>query len=69
MDRGLDLPQKPLLRPDEVAQFLSVSVKTVYRWHHSGILAGTKINRSLRIPRECVLALIREQRLSQDVSR
>jgi excisionase family DNA binding protein len=61
VERALDLPQKPLLRPDEVAQFLSVSLKTIYRWHRSGILPGTKINRSLRIPRDSVLSLIQEE--------
>jgi excisionase family DNA binding protein len=61
LERASDLPQKPLLRPDEVAQFLSVSLKTIYRWHRSGILVGTKINRSLRIPRDSVLALIQEE--------
>ncbi len=64
LERALDLPQKPLLRPDEVAQFLSVSLNTIYRWHRSGILVGTKINRSLKIPRDSVLALIQEETLS-----
>jgi excisionase family DNA binding protein len=61
LERASDLPQKPLLRPDEVAQFLSVSLNTIYRWHRSGILVGTKINRSLKIPRDSVLALIQEE--------
>jgi excisionase family DNA binding protein len=61
LQRALDLPQKPLLRPDEVAQFLSVSLKTIYRWHRSGILAGTRINKSLKIPRDSVVALIQEE--------
>ena len=36
-----DLPRKTYLRPDEVARFLGVSLKTVYRWHHSGIIEGS----------------------------
>ena len=55
-----DLPFKTLLRPDEVAQFLSVSLKTVYRWYRAGVLDGTKVNRSLRIYRESVLRLLEE---------
>jgi excisionase family DNA binding protein len=53
-----DLPQKTLLRPDEVAIFLSVSLKTVYRWYRSGLIEGTKVKRSLRIYRDSVLRLI-----------
>ena len=53
-----DLPQKTLLRPDEVAIFLSVSLKTVYRWYRSGLIDGTKVKRSLRIYRDSVLRLI-----------
>jgi excisionase family DNA binding protein len=53
-----DLPSKTLLRPEEVALFLSVSLKTVYRWYHSGIIDGTKMNRCLRIRRDSVLKLI-----------
>ncbi len=53
-----DLPHKTLLRPDEVAVFLSVSLKTVYRWYRSGLIEGTKVKRSLRIFRESILRLI-----------
>ncbi|MGD0232542.1 MAG: helix-turn-helix domain-containing protein [Syntrophorhabdales bacterium] len=53
-----DLPDKTLLRPDEVAEFLSVSMKTVYRWYRSGIIEGIKLNRALRIYRESILRLI-----------
>jgi excisionase family DNA binding protein len=52
------LPDKTLLRPDEVAEFLSVSVKTVYRWYHAGVIDGTKFQRSLRIYRESVVRLL-----------
>ena len=55
-----DLPFKTLLRPDEVAHFLSVSLKTIYRWHRSGVIDGTKVNRSLRIYRGSVLKLLEE---------
>jgi len=53
-----DLPHKTLLRPDEVARFLSVSLKTVYRWYCSGLIEGVKAKGSLRIYRESILKLI-----------
>jgi excisionase family DNA binding protein len=53
-----DLPQKTLLRPDEVALFLSVSLKTVYRWYRTGLIEGTKVKRSLRIYRDSILRLV-----------
>jgi excisionase family DNA binding protein len=56
-----DLPRKTLLRPDEVALFLRVSLKTVYRWHAKGLLQGIRFQRSLRIFRESVVKLIRER--------
>jgi len=46
------------LRPDEVARFLSVSLKTVYRWYHSGSIEGVKTGRSLRIYRDSILKLV-----------
>jgi len=54
----LDLPHKTFLRPYEVATFLSVSLKTVYRWHGSGLIEGTKFKRSLRIYKDSILKLI-----------
>ena len=53
-----DLPHKTFLRPDEVATFMSVSLKTVYRWHNSGLIEGTKLKKSLRIYRDSVLRLV-----------
>jgi len=47
-----DLPDKSLLRPDEVAKFWSVSVKTIYRWIDLGILPGVKKGGAVRVPRE-----------------
>jgi len=41
-----DLPEKSLLRPEEVAGFLSVSLRTVYRWYEMGLIQGTRLNRS-----------------------
>lgn len=47
-----DLPDKDLLRPDEVAKFWRVSTKTVYRWVEMGIIPGRKKGGTLRIARE-----------------
>jgi excisionase family DNA binding protein len=59
-----DLPHKTLLRPDEVAIFLSVSQKTVYRWYRSGFIEGTKVKRSLRIYRDSILKLMIDENRS-----
>lgn len=56
-----DLPRKTLFRPDEVARFLSVSLKTILRWYHSGVIEGVKPGRSLRIYRESVVRLVDEK--------
>lgn len=47
-----ELPDKTLLRPDEVAAFWSVSVKTIYRWIELGIIPGVKKGGVVRVPRE-----------------
>jgi len=47
-----DLPDKELLRPDEVARFWRVSVKTVYRWIDMGIIPGVKKGGTVRVPKE-----------------
>jgi len=49
-----DLSNKELLRPDEVARFWRVSVKTVYRWIDMGIIPGVKKGGTVRVPREDV---------------
>jgi excisionase family DNA binding protein len=56
-----DLPVKTLLRPDEVASFLDVSLKTIYRWYHSGFIEGVKFKRSLRIYRGSIVKLLDER--------
>ena len=53
-----DLPNKTLLRPNDVASFLSVSLKTVYRWHRLGTIEGIKVKGSLRIYRDSILKLV-----------
>lgn len=46
------LPVKPLYRPDEVAEYFSVHVRTIYNWLECGALKGIKIQGVIRIPRE-----------------
>ena len=47
------LPEKELLRPDEVAQYYSVSRSTVYSWISDGRLLAIKVaGKTLRIPRK-----------------
>lgn len=46
------LPNKELLRPDEVAAYFSVTVRTVRRWIQEGRIKGKKVGRQIRIPRK-----------------
>ena len=45
------LPNKELLRPDEVAVYFSVTVRTVRRWVQEGKIKSKKVVGRLRIPR------------------
>jgi len=50
-----DLPDKELLRVNEVAAFFSVTERTVRLWIEHGDLTAEKIVGTVRIPREAVL--------------
>ena len=56
---------KSLLRPDEVAAFMRVCVKTVYRWCEEGKLEGVKIGRTLRFYQKSVMDL-RDERGTEE---
>lgn len=53
------LPNKALLRPDEVADYFSVNVRTVYLWIEEGVIQNAvKITKkTIRIPREEVIRM------------
>jgi excisionase family DNA binding protein len=53
-----ELPLRTMLRPSEVASFLRVSERTVYRWFELGLIEGIRINKSLRISRGSILTLL-----------
>ena len=53
-----DLPGKTLLRPDEVAAFFRVCVKTVYRWYAEEKLEGVNLGKALRVYRKSVIELL-----------
>ena len=57
----MELPNKKYFRPDEVAEYFSISVRTVYRLVEKGDLAGIHLREkgggALRIPREAILDL------------
>lgn len=50
------LPEKELLRPDEVAEYFSLHVKTIYRWIAEKRIDAVKIGpfKVLRIRRNSV---------------
>ena len=49
-----NLPNKALLRPDEVAAYYSVDDRTVYLWIEEGIIQNAirVTKKTIRIPRE-----------------
>jgi len=49
MVQALNLPEKSLLRPDEVADFFKLSPKTIYGWIDQGKLEAFKVGGSVRI--------------------
>lgn len=54
----IELPNKALFRPDEVAKILGVSTMTVYRRIEDGTLAAVRIGGLYRIPRESLTTLL-----------
>ncbi|MFA6100434.1 MAG: helix-turn-helix domain-containing protein [Patescibacteria group bacterium] len=49
-----ELPDKKYLRPDEVAEYYEVNVKTVYNWASTGKIDSVKIGGMLRFEKESV---------------
>jgi len=49
-----DLPNKALLRPDEVAVYFSVKPSTIYGWINEGKLNAIKVGGTTRIPRQAI---------------
>lgn len=50
-----NLPNKALLRPDEVADYFSVTERTIRSWIKTGKIEAIKIVGTVRIPREAIL--------------
>jgi len=62
------LPNKELLRINEVASYFSVSERTVRLWIKHGYLEGRKIAGTVRVPREslnkkCILVGTKEDKV------
>ena len=53
--------REELLTPEQVAERLQGSRKTVYRWISDGDLPAMKLGRSWRIPWGEVLAMVKRQ--------
>jgi excisionase family DNA binding protein len=49
-----DLPQKALLRVDEVASYFDVTTRTIYLWIDHGLLEAEKFKGVIRVPRESI---------------
>lgn len=54
------LPNKPKLRPDEVARYFDVTDRTVYNWCRDGKIVFEQLPTGIiRIPRVAVIEVIR----------
>ncbi len=49
-----DLPNRELLRVEEVATYFGVAKSTIYLWIDHGILKAEKYHGTIRVPRESV---------------
>jgi len=54
----IDLPLKKTFRPDEIAAFLSLSRRTVYRWIERGDLPSFRASGSIRVLREDLIKAV-----------
>ena len=55
------LPDKALLRPDEVAEFFSVTERSVYNWCDAGLLESTVVGSgTMRIFRASVIKMVKD---------
>jgi excisionase family DNA binding protein len=54
----IDLPLKKTFRPDEIAAFLSLSRRTVYRWIKAGRLPSLRLGGSVRVLREDLIKAV-----------
>jgi len=57
------LPSRPLLRLDEVAEYLDVTPRTVRRWISKGHLKAEKLSRCIRVTRQSVLKFRQKSRM------
>jgi excisionase family DNA binding protein len=56
----LDLPESNLLSPREVANFLDISLRSVYRLYRQGAIQGIALNQCLRIRKNSLLQYIKD---------
>jgi len=56
------LPGWSLLKAEEVAEILKVSLSTVYEWRRIGELPGVQMGTSVRFTRADVEAFVRDRR-------
>jgi excisionase family DNA binding protein len=63
-----DIPNRQLLRPTEVATFLGVSTKTVYRWCDMGLIESVKLNGSIRVLRDSLVNFLDDSRQSDELN-
>jgi excisionase family DNA binding protein len=62
--------KKELLRVDEVADYFSVTTRTIYLWIDHGLLEAEKLGGVLRVPQESIdkFRLVGKERLNNKYS-
>lgn len=54
-----NLPERPYYKPQQIAVYFNVHVRTVYGWISEGKIEAVKVGGSMRIPRQAVKAFAR----------
>ena len=54
-----------IIKPSEVAVFLRIHVKTVYKLAEEGLIPGNRIGRNWRFRKSDILALVSNQQLKR----
>jgi excisionase family DNA binding protein len=50
-----------MFRPDEVAELLGISKRTIYRYHGEGKINGIKVaGQTLRFTRSAIISILKE---------
>jgi excisionase family DNA binding protein len=62
MSTSADIPNRVLLRVDEVADIFRVSIQTIYNWKNNGTLPCVKkLGQPIRFRRDVIIQILAEE--------